>query len=176
MVAALRDAVRAIREDNLGFKSEQVGTHSQRSWSAMAMYLGECPVYTIIMIGKWSSHAFLRYIRKQVEQFSHIISGRIICFQFHSHIPDLEPAASQLDPRQRNHTDNSETRRNIGGNVSRRVRLPAMSLYNWVNIGTAWDARICWWWKHLCAKRVRAQGETLIETFPRATHCLSKSL
>ena len=65
MVAALRDAVRAIREDNLGFKSEQVGTHYQRSWSAMAMYLGECPVYTIMMIGKWSSHAFLRYIRNK---------------------------------------------------------------------------------------------------------------
>ena len=31
MVAALRDAVFAIVEDKLGFKAEQVGTHSQRS-------------------------------------------------------------------------------------------------------------------------------------------------
>ena len=51
MVAALKDAVCAIREDKLGFKEEQVGTHSQRSGAAMAMYLGECPVYTIMMIG-----------------------------------------------------------------------------------------------------------------------------
>ena len=29
MVAALRDAVRAIEEDKLGFKAEKVGTHSQ---------------------------------------------------------------------------------------------------------------------------------------------------
>ena len=130
MVAALRDAVRAIREDKLGFKSEQVGTHSQRSVAAMAMYLGECPIYTIMMIGRWSSDAFLRYIRKQVEQFSHNISCRMIPFQFQRHIPDLEPAVSHIDPRQRNHPDNAKTRRNIGGNLSRRVHLPAMSLYN----------------------------------------------
>ena len=96
----------------------------------MAMYLGECPVYTIMMIGRWSSDAFLRYIRKQVEQFSHNVSRIMIRFQFHLHIPDMEPAASHLDPRQRNHLDNSETRSNIGGYLSRRVRLPAVSLYN----------------------------------------------
>ena len=66
MVADLRDAVRAIREDKLSFKEEQVGTHYQRSGAAMAMYLGEFPVYTVIMIGRCSSDAFLRSIRKQV--------------------------------------------------------------------------------------------------------------
>ena len=96
----------------------------------MAMYLGECPVYTIMMIGKWSSDAFLRYIRKQVKQFSHNVSRRMICFQFHRHIPDLEPAVSHLDLIQRNHPDNSEAKRNIGDYLSRRVCLPAMSLYN----------------------------------------------
>ena len=130
MVAALRDAVHAIGEDKLGFKAEQVRTHPQRSGATMAMYLGECLFYTIIMIGRWSIDSFLRYTRKQVEQFSHNVSRRIICFQFHRHISDLEPAASHLDPRQRNHPDNSETRSNIGGNLSRRVRLPDMSLYN----------------------------------------------
>ena len=127
-------------------------------------------------IGRWSSDAFLRYIRKQVEQFSHNVSHRMIRSQFHHHIPDLEPAVSHLDPRKKNHPDNSETRGDIGGNLSRRVRLLAMSLYNWVNRGTAWDAIIYWWWKHICAKRVRARGETLLSKFPRATHCLSKSL
>ena len=96
----------------------------------MAKYLGECPVYTIMMIGRWSSDAFLRYIRKQVDKFSHNVSHRMIRFQLHRHIPDLEPAASHLDPRKRNHPDNSDTRNNIGGNLSRRVRLPAMSMYN----------------------------------------------
>ena len=130
MVAAPRDLVCAIGEDKLGFKAEQVGTHSQRSGAAMAMYLGECPVYTIMMIGRCSSDAFLRYIRKQVEQFSHNFSRRMIRFQFHRYIRDLEPAVSHLDPRQVNHPDNSDTRSNIGDNLSRRVPLPAMSLYN----------------------------------------------
>ena len=96
----------------------------------MAMYMWECPVYTIVMIGKWSSDAFLRYIRKQVKQSSHNVSRRTIRFQFHLHIPDLKPTVSHLDPRQSNHPDNAKTRRNIGGNLSRRVRIPAMSLYN----------------------------------------------
>ena len=176
MAAALRDAVCAIGEDKLGFKAEHVGTHSQRSGVTMAMYLGECPVYTSMMIQRWSSHASLRYIRKQVEQFSHNVSRRMIRLKFHRHILDMEPTVSHLEPRQRNHPDNSKTRRNFGGNLSRRVRLPAMSLYNLVNRGTAWDARIHWWWKHLCAERVRAWGENLLAKFPRATHCLFKSL
>ena len=62
MVAAMRDAVHAIGENKLGFKAEQVGTNSQRSGAAMSMYLGECPVYKIMMIRRWSSDAFLRYI------------------------------------------------------------------------------------------------------------------
>ena len=99
MVAALRDAVRAIREDKLGFKSEQVGTNSQISGAARAIYLGECPVNTIMLIGRWSSDAFLRYIRKQVEQFSHNVSRRMIRFRLHRQIPDLEPTASHLDPK-----------------------------------------------------------------------------
>ena len=130
MVAALRDVVIAIGEDVLVFKKEQVGNHSIRSGAAMAMYLGECPVYTIMLIGRWSSDAFLSYTRKQVEQFSHNVSRIMIRFQFHRHILDLEPTASHLDPRQLNHPDKAKTRRNIGGNFSRRDRLPAMSLYN----------------------------------------------
>ena len=110
MVSALRDAVCAIGEDKLGFRTEQVGTHSQISGAAMAMYLGDCPVYTIMMIGRWSSDAFLRYIRKQVDQFSHNVSRRMIRFQFHRHIPDLEPAVSHLFPRQRNHPDNAKAK------------------------------------------------------------------
>ncbi len=45
---------------------EDVEMHSIRSGAAMAMYLGECPVFMIMLIGCWSSDAFLRYIRKQV--------------------------------------------------------------------------------------------------------------
>ena len=130
MVNALRDAVKVIGEEKLGFKSTEIGTHSLRSGAAMAMFLGECPVYTIMMIGRWSSDAFLRYIRKQVEQFSHNVAKRMIRNLFYRHIPEIEPKVSQLDPRQRNHPDNAETRRNVGGSLSRRAVLPPISLYN----------------------------------------------
>ena len=130
MVEALRAGVGAIGEETLGIKKEEIGTHSIRSGAAMAMYLGECPVYTIMMIGRWSSDAFLRYIRKQVEQFSHNVSKRMLRFEMHRHVPNYEPTVSHLDPRQRNHPDNAETKRNVGGDLSRRVRLPAFSLFN----------------------------------------------
>ena len=56
---ALQDAVSAIGEDALHIATNEVGTHSIRSGSAMAMFLGGCPVFLIMMIGCWSSNAFL---------------------------------------------------------------------------------------------------------------------
>jgi hypothetical protein len=36
----------------------------------MAMYLAGVPIFSIMLIGRWSSLAFLKYIRKQVQEFS----------------------------------------------------------------------------------------------------------
>lgn len=130
MVNALRDAVKAIGKDKLGFMAEEIGTHSIRSGATMAMSLGECPVFMIMMIGRWSSDAFLRYIRKQVEQFSHNVSNRMLRFRFFRHVPEESTRVSHLDPRQRNHPSNAETRRNVGGDLARQARLPAFSLFN----------------------------------------------
>ena len=52
MIEALRAAVIAIGKDSLGIKAGEVETHSIRSGAAMVMYLGECPVYTIMVIGR----------------------------------------------------------------------------------------------------------------------------
>ena len=46
------------------------------------------------------------------------------------HIPEIEPRVPHLDSRQRNHPDNAETRRNVGGNLLRRVTLPPFTQYN----------------------------------------------
>jgi hypothetical protein len=56
----------------------------------MAMFTGGCPVYLIMLIGRWLSDAFLKYIWKQVEQFSHDVSQRMITYMFHRYIPSLE--------------------------------------------------------------------------------------
>eukprot|EP00569_Conticribra_weissflogii_P009590 CAMPEP_0171362732 /NCGR_PEP_ID=MMETSP0879-20121228/2861_1 /TAXON_ID=67004 /ORGANISM="Thalassiosira weissflogii, Strain CCMP1336" /LENGTH=129 /DNA_ID=CAMNT_0011869713 /DNA_START=1695 /DNA_END=2084 /DNA_ORIENTATION=- len=54
MTNALEAGVAAVGYEKLGIKKGEIGTHSIRSGAAMATYLGECPVYTIIMIGRWS--------------------------------------------------------------------------------------------------------------------------
>ena len=97
MINALRDAVGAIGEVRLGVKKEDVGTHSIRSGAAMAMYLEECPVFMIMLIGRWSSDAFLRYIRKQVMEFSQNVAKRMLSCQNFRHIPDIHMRVQQLE-------------------------------------------------------------------------------
>ena len=74
IVDALEAGVTAVGYGKLGIKKGEIGMHSIRLGAAMPMCLGKCPVYTIMMIGWWSSDAFLCYICKQVEQFSHNVS------------------------------------------------------------------------------------------------------
>eukprot|EP00957_Ditylum_brightwellii_P083073 6314814-Ditylum_brightwellii.AAC.1 len=52
-------AVQVYGEDKLGFKAEEVGMNLNKSGAAIAMYLADVPVYTITLIGHWSSDAFL---------------------------------------------------------------------------------------------------------------------
>jgi hypothetical protein len=57
----------------------------------MVMYLASAPVYTIMLIGRWSSDAFLCYIRKQVEQFSKQVAKQMLTFQPFRTTPDIAP-------------------------------------------------------------------------------------
>ena len=130
-VKALRAAAMSISSTRLGFEPNDIGTHSIRSGAAMAMYLDEIPVYTIMLIGRWSSDAFLLYIRKQVEQFSHNVSKRMIRHTHFTHIPDFQPRVHRHDPRQRNNRDNSQTRYNMGTSTSTTITtLPRFAMYH----------------------------------------------
>jgi len=71
-------AAATLGEDELGFSPDQVGLHSARSGAAMAMYLAGVPVVKIMLLGRWSSDAFLRYIRRQVKEFSGGVSQKMI--------------------------------------------------------------------------------------------------
>lgn len=100
----LQAAAARIGEDVLGFSPQDIGTHSIRSGGAMAMYLAGVPVFTIMLIGRWSSDAFLRYIRRQVLQFSAGVSRRMVSDQstdFYT-LPDFDPE----HPRTRAHRTN----------------------------------------------------------------------
>ena len=65
MTITLRNTVEAYGQTKLGITKEDIVTHSLGSGAALAMYLGKCPVYVIMMIGRWPSDAHLSYMRKQ---------------------------------------------------------------------------------------------------------------
>jgi hypothetical protein len=69
VLAALCTASASVGSGHLGFEPHEMGTHSLQSGAAMEMFLASVPVHTIMLIGRWSSNAFLQYICKQVEQF-----------------------------------------------------------------------------------------------------------
>ncbi len=90
------------------------------------MYLASIPVYTIMLIGRWSSGALLCNIRKQVKQFSKHVAMQMLMFWSFRTIPDITPyVASRDGPRQCNHCKNAMMRHNIGCDKSWRVQLPA---------------------------------------------------
>jgi len=82
----LKDGIVAIGETKLGIHRSEVVTHSIRSGAVMAMYLAGVPIFSIMLIGRWSSVAFLTYIRKQVQEFSFGISLKMIYVQTFKHI------------------------------------------------------------------------------------------
>jgi len=87
MIADLcRDRVVASSKTKLGIHRSEIGTRSIRSGAAMAMYLAGVPVFLIMLIRRWSSTAFLKYIRKQVQEFLQGISSKMIKVQSFKHI------------------------------------------------------------------------------------------
>ena len=93
----LRSFMKTV-DKSYGLPAEDIGLHSLRASAAMAMYLNEVPVYTIMLLGRWSSDAFLRYIRKQVTEFSSNVAQKMIQNQVYHHVAD----ANRDDPRTHN--------------------------------------------------------------------------
>jgi hypothetical protein len=104
LLKKLRLAATSIGPDILGFTAKQIGLHSARSGSAMAMYLAGVPVYTIMLLGRWSSDAFLRYIRKQVKEFSKGISSRMIQNENFFTIPTISDGANNSSKQTLKHS------------------------------------------------------------------------
>ena len=63
LLSSFRSNATRIGEDKLDFKPKNIRTHSNRCAAAMAMLMDDTPVYMIILIGRWSSDAFLKYIQ-----------------------------------------------------------------------------------------------------------------
>jgi hypothetical protein len=122
LAAELKAAATRFGEDVLGFPPDDIGTHSIRSGAAMAMYLAGVPVFTIMLIGRWSSDAFLRYIRRQVLQFSAGVSKRMVSAQAQDFftIPDIDPE----HPRTRAHRTNYHSPQQTGPREKPRPSTP----------------------------------------------------
>jgi hypothetical protein len=62
ILARIRLAVSNLGSVTLGFLANEVGTYSNHSEGVMGMFLAGTPVYTILLMGRWSSDLFMRYI------------------------------------------------------------------------------------------------------------------
>jgi hypothetical protein len=102
----LRDQLRKTCQDmggkaTLGFDPHEIGTKSIRSGAAMALFLMNHSVHRIMILGRWSSDAFLVYIRPQVLEWTNNMSQDMIFLDSFFHV--TEPTNPQdQDPRIRN--------------------------------------------------------------------------
>jgi hypothetical protein len=125
----IRSAVCFLGKEKLGFSDADVGTHSNRSGGAMGMYLAGTPVYTIMLLGWWSSDAFMRYIRKQVLDMSHRISAKMITYEEFYTIPDFVHNAADGDLCTQNKNNLATTTSFIGSHMNMRRGIhPAFHL------------------------------------------------
>jgi hypothetical protein len=123
----LRLATGRIGADRLRFDPNEIGTHSICSGSARAMYLAGVPAFTIMLIGRWSSDAFLRYIRRQVQEFSAGVSSKMLLTDEFFAVSGITPE----DPRISGNINNFSGRGlNIGLTAQNRAMPPAFSLHH----------------------------------------------
>ena len=111
VLTSIRAIITCIGKDALGYSADEVGTHSLRSATAMAIYLAVVPVFAIMLIGRWSSDAFLRYIRRQVQEFSSSVSLRMLLTAAYFTIPDF---AGTEDPCTAGHHLHFAPRNQVG--------------------------------------------------------------
>jgi hypothetical protein len=117
----IRLAAATLGEEELGFHPNSIGLHLARSGAVMAMYLAGVPVFTIMLLGRWSSDAFVCYIRKQVQEFSKGVSQKMISNERFFTISGDLPSHQQSS----NHTLLS----NIGSNFRDMVRPRRKAIY-----------------------------------------------
>ena len=73
------------------------------------MYLAGVPVYTIMLVGQWSSDAFLKYIHHQVLEFSNGVTARMIANEQFFMVLDFVICVADGDTRTRNNNSLATT-------------------------------------------------------------------
>ena len=80
-IKSLRSGTLSFREKHLGFSRKEVGTQSLWSGFSMEFFLAWIYPETIMVIGRRSINAFLKYIRIQVSDLSKGISDPMVDIQ-----------------------------------------------------------------------------------------------
>ena len=101
---SLRAGTLSFGGEILGFSHKVVVTHSIRSGFAMKIYLAKVYPETIMIMGRWASSAFLRYIRIQVSDLIKGISTLMTNNHAFYTIPEIEvvyhtPVQPDRDPQ-----------------------------------------------------------------------------
>lgn len=127
VLQAFRKNATDIGKDILGYEKDDIGTHSNRSAAAMAMFMDDTPVYMIMLMGRWSSDAFLKYIRRQILEFSKGMSLRMIKNDILYSIP--EQRADTNDPCTQN-PNSFATNLSMAPSSNRQNARPSFSLWH----------------------------------------------
>ena len=129
IVDKIRASATVIGEDVLGCHPSEFGSHSIRSGAAMAMYLNDVPTYTIMLVGRWSSDAFLKYIRRQVQEFTSGVSTRMIQRGSFFNVPHAYSTSHREDPRTPNCRQSFAGINSIGRNAGFGTPMPPFALF-----------------------------------------------
>jgi len=78
------------------YSFKDIGTHSNHLAPMVEIFMDNTPVYMIILMGRWSSNAFLKYIRHHILEFSKGMSLRVIRIDILYSINDQQADASDL--------------------------------------------------------------------------------
>lgn len=82
-----------------GFAPHEIGNKSIRSGAAMALFLADVPTAKIMILGRWSSDAFLVYIRPQVLEWTSNMSRDMTKLDSFLDVGADHTRAHQSDPR-----------------------------------------------------------------------------
>lgn len=95
----LRSSCETMPVNYFGYSSKLIGSHSIRSGAAMALFLSGESVHRIMIVGRWSSDAFLLYIRPQVQEWTSGLSQNMIKHNtFHHHSNALPSKHNRQNP------------------------------------------------------------------------------
>lgn len=72
-----------------GYSHKDLGSHSIRSGAAMSLFLAKESVHRIMILGRWSSDAFLVYIRPQVQEWTSGLSKSMLQNETFHHQPNV---------------------------------------------------------------------------------------